>query len=66
MLWGILKKNLVNRPQAPRQSYEQFAAAATSLSKASFISVNWGEKHCIRIPVAFRLYLVKIIQILTN
>jgi hypothetical protein len=25
-----------------------------------------GEKHCIRIPVAFRLYLVKIIQILTN
>jgi hypothetical protein len=33
---------------------------------ASFSSVNWGEKHCIRIPVAFRLYLVKIIQILTN
>jgi hypothetical protein len=25
-----------------------------------------GEKHCIRIPVVFRLYLVKIIQILTN
>jgi hypothetical protein len=25
-----------------------------------------GEKHCIRIPVAFRLYLVKIIQILIN
>jgi hypothetical protein len=24
------------------------------------------EKHCIRISVAFRLYLVKIIQILTN
>jgi hypothetical protein len=36
------------------------------LSKASFSSVNWGEKHYIRIPVAFRLYLVKIIQILTN
>jgi len=35
-------------------------------SKASFSSVNWGEKDCIRIPVAFRLYLVKIIQILTN
>jgi hypothetical protein len=33
---------------------------------ASFSSVNWGEKHCIRIPVAFCLYLVKIIQILTN
>jgi hypothetical protein len=33
---------------------------------ASFSSENWGEKHCIRIPVAFRLYLVKIIQILTN
>jgi hypothetical protein len=29
-------------------------------------SVNWGEKYCIRISVAFRLYLVKIIQILTN
>jgi hypothetical protein len=28
---------------------------------ASFSWVNWGEKHCIRIPVAFRLYLVKII-----
>jgi hypothetical protein len=25
-----------------------------------------GEKHCIRIPVAFCLYLIKIIQILTN
>jgi hypothetical protein len=35
-------------------------------TRASFSSVNWGEKHCIRIPVAFRLYLVKIIQILTN
>jgi hypothetical protein len=29
--------------------------------KVSFSSENWGEKHCIRIPVAFRLYLVKII-----
>jgi hypothetical protein len=29
--------------------------------QASFSSVNWGEKYCIRIPVAFRLYLVKII-----
>jgi hypothetical protein len=37
-----------------------------SSTLASFSSVNWGEKHCIRIPVAFRLYLVKIIQILTN
>jgi hypothetical protein len=36
------------------------------LAWASFSSVNWGEKHCIRIPVAFRLYLVKIIQILTQ
>jgi hypothetical protein len=35
-------------------------------AKASFSSVNWGEKYCIRISVAFRLYLVKIIQILTN
>jgi hypothetical protein len=35
-------------------------------TKASFSSVNWGEKYCIRIPVAFRLYLVKIIQNLTN
>jgi hypothetical protein len=34
--------------------------------KASFSSLNWGEKHCIRIPVAFCFYLVKIIQILTN
>jgi hypothetical protein len=34
--------------------------------KASFSSQNRGEKHCIRIPVVFRLYLVKIIQILTN
>jgi hypothetical protein len=34
--------------------------------QASFSSENWGEKHRIRIPVAFRLYLVKIIQILTN
>jgi hypothetical protein len=34
--------------------------------QASFSSENWGEKRCIRIPVAFRLYLVKIIQILTN
>jgi hypothetical protein len=34
--------------------------------KASFSSTNREEKHCIRIPVAFRLYLVKIIQILTN
>jgi hypothetical protein len=33
---------------------------------ASFSSQNRGEKHCIRIPVAFCLYLVKIIQILTN
>jgi hypothetical protein len=33
---------------------------------ASFSSQNWKEKHCIRIPVAFRLYLVKIIQMLTN
>jgi hypothetical protein len=30
-------------------------------AEASFSSVNWGEKHCIRIPVAFCLYLVKII-----
>jgi hypothetical protein len=35
-------------------------------TKASFSSVNWGEKHCIRISVAFRLYLEVIIQILTN
>jgi hypothetical protein len=34
--------------------------------KASFSSVKWVEKHCIRIPIAFHLYLVKIIQILTN
>jgi hypothetical protein len=34
--------------------------------EASFSSLNWEEKHCIRISVAFRLYLVKIIQILTN
>jgi hypothetical protein len=27
----------------------------------SFSSHNRGEKHCIRISVAFRLYLVKII-----
>jgi hypothetical protein len=33
---------------------------------ASFISANREEKYCIKIPVAFRLYLVKIIQILTN
>jgi hypothetical protein len=39
---------------------------APRVAKASFSSVNWGEKRCIRIPVAFRLYLVKIIQILTN
>jgi hypothetical protein len=36
------------------------------LIKASFSSQNKGEKHYIRISVAFRLYLVKIIQILTN
>jgi hypothetical protein len=29
--------------------------------RASFSLVNWEEKHCIRIPVAFCLYLVKII-----
>jgi hypothetical protein len=34
--------------------------------KASFSSQNRGEKHCIRISVAFCLYLIKIIQILTN
>jgi hypothetical protein len=33
---------------------------------ASFSSQNMGEKHCIIISVAFCLYLVKIIQILTN
>jgi hypothetical protein len=37
-----------------------------NFTMASFSSRNWEEKHCIRIPVAFRLYLVKIIQILTN
>jgi hypothetical protein len=31
------------------------------LYQASFSSANREEKHCIRIPVAFRLYLVKII-----
>jgi hypothetical protein len=36
------------------------------LAEASFSSLNWEEKHCIIISVAFRLYLVKIIQILTN
>jgi ribonuclease HI len=35
-------------------------------TEPSFSSQNRGEKHCIRIPVAFRLYLVKIIQILAN
>jgi hypothetical protein len=35
-------------------------------NEASFSSENWGEKYCIRISVAFCLYLVKIIQILTN
>jgi hypothetical protein len=30
-------------------------------TEASFSSVNRGEKYCIRISVAFRLYLVKII-----
>jgi hypothetical protein len=40
--------------------------ASMATSKASFISRNWEEKHFIRISVAFRLYLVKIIQILTN
>jgi hypothetical protein len=29
--------------------------------KASFSSVNRGEKYCIKILVAFYLYLVKII-----
>jgi hypothetical protein len=38
----------------------------SSSPQASFRWENWGEKHCIRIPIAFRLYLVKIIQILTN
>jgi hypothetical protein len=33
---------------------------------ASFSSVNREKKHCIRISVAFRLCLVKIIQFLTN
>jgi hypothetical protein len=42
------------------------ALDAEARAKTLFSSVNWGEKHCIRIPVAFRLYLVKIIQILTN
>jgi hypothetical protein len=35
-------------------------------TRASFSSANREEKHCIRISVAFRLYLVKIIQILIN
>jgi hypothetical protein len=30
-------------------------------NRASFSSVNWGEKRCIRIPIVFCLYLVKII-----
>jgi hypothetical protein len=38
----------------------------SQFSETSFSSENWGEKHCIRISVPFRLYLVKIIQILTN
>jgi hypothetical protein len=32
----------------------------SSHTKVSFSSVNWEEKHCIRISVAFRLYLVKL------
>jgi hypothetical protein len=43
----------------------RFDRAVTSAVE-SFSSVNLGEKHCIRISVTFRLYLVKIIQILTN
>jgi hypothetical protein len=41
-------------------------AGSCFLIEASFSSENWGEKYCIRISVAFCLYLVKIIQILTN
>jgi hypothetical protein len=36
-------------------------AGAAIGAAASFSSVNWGEKHCIRIPIVFRLYLIKII-----
>jgi hypothetical protein len=41
----------------------QLALQAGTLLKSqdSFSSVNYGEKYCIRIHVAFRLYLVKII-----
>jgi hypothetical protein len=43
-----------------------FRRRRRALLWASFSSVNPVEKHCIRIPVVFHLYLVKIIQILTN
>jgi hypothetical protein len=44
----------------------QLHGSACIHTQASFSSHNRGEKHCIRIPVAFHLYLVKIIQILIN
>jgi hypothetical protein len=44
-----------------RQTRQACNAMQCKWIKVSFSSVNWGEKHCIRIPVAFHLYLVKII-----
>jgi hypothetical protein len=49
-----------------RQLIRTQCNALTAFLQALFRWENGGEKHCIRIPVAFRLYLVKIIQILTN
>jgi hypothetical protein len=49
-----------------RTVYDLLVRYYSIKTRASFSSVNWREKHCIRISVAFRLYLVKIIQILTN
>jgi hypothetical protein len=48
---------------APRVRPLQLQAPETEglFAWASFSSVNWGEKHYIRISVTFRLYLVKII-----
>jgi hypothetical protein len=39
----------------------RFLCSLVCFFKASFSSRNRREKHCIRIPVAFYLYLVKII-----
>jgi hypothetical protein len=58
---------LTSRVRACTQHVRHYTSGNWSTTiRALFSSQNRGEKHCIRILITFRLYLVKIIQILTN